>query len=110
MSTIENYHAHIYFNPHQLSLAENLVEDIKTNFELEVGRIWNKPVGPHPIGSCQIKFSNQHMSTLIPFLMEHRGELDIFIHGNTDDDLIDHTQYIGWLGNSHKLNIEMFQK
>ena len=109
MSSIHSYHAHIYFEPDQLAKAEDLVERVRSNFDFEIGRIWNKPIGPHPIGSCQIIVTQKDFGKIIPWLMKERGELDIFIHANTGDDLADHTQFVGWLGKSYELNLEMFK-
>ena len=109
MSSIYSYHAHIYFGPDQLADAEELVERVRSNFDLEIGRIWNKPIGPHPTGSCQITVPKEEFGKVIPWLMEERGDLDVFVHANTGNDLADHTQFVGWLGKSYELNIEMFK-
>ncbi len=110
MEKFKNYHAHIYFTPDQLERAESLVNKIKENFDLEIGRVWNKPVGPHPVGSCQITVPNEAFAQFIPWLMREREGLDIFLHPNSGDDLADHTRYAAWLGKSYALNIGMFEE
>jgi DOPA 4,5-dioxygenase len=102
------YHAHLYFHPHQLNLVEQVVNEIKQNFNLPVGRIHNQPVGPHPIGSCQIIFRQPDDEQFITWLETHRQDLDVLIHQVTGNDYLDHTQNISWLGQSHELDLSIF--
>ena len=37
----------------------------------------------------------------------NRGDVDVFIHPNTGDDLLDHTQHIMWIGESYPLNLSV---
>lgn len=106
----ETYHAHIYFDELTQGFALELCEDIAQNFSLQVGRFHRKTVGPHPLWSCQIIFSHRDFDTIVPWLDQHRGELTIFIHGISGDDLKDHTEYAYWLGNSVELNLSIFDK
>ena len=109
-SPFESYHAHIYFPLGETSEVEALVEKIRANFDFKIGTIHNRPVGPHPIGSCQVLVSQKDFASFIPWLSKHRGELDIFVHPCSGNDLLDHTDYVMWLGKSYKLNIEMFME
>ena len=108
-SPFSAYHAHLYFPLGNTNDVESLVNKIKSNFNLNIGRIIDKPIGPHPIGSCQVTVPQELFSDFIPWLSKERGELDVFIHALSGDDLADHTQYIMWLGNSHQLNLDMFK-
>lgn len=48
-------HFHIYFNENQKDELLSLLNITQRYFpNLYYGRIHNKPVGPHPIGSCLI--------------------------------------------------------
>lgn len=102
------YHAHVYFGPDTVERARALVAQAGEAFKVQVGRVHEKLVGPHPQWSCQLAFSAGEFDKLIPWLDEHRGGLDVFVHGLTGDDLQDHTAYAYWLGNEHRLDLSMF--
>lgn len=103
------YHAHVYFDSKSQEIARRLCADVAENFALSVGRFHEKPVGPHPMGSCQVTFRSQDFDRFIPWLDAHREGLTIFVHGLTGDDLKDHTDYAYWLGQSVALNLGLFQ-
>lgn len=109
MSKIQEYHAHLYYEVSDIEKAQAVVNKIKQSFDIPVGRVWDKPVGPHPIGSCQITVSNEAFGEFIPWLLENREGFDVFIHAVTGNDLADHTEYVMWIGKSYTLNTEMFR-
>lgn len=102
------YHAHVYFGPDTVVQARTLVAQAGETFKVQVGRVHEKLVGPHPQWSCQLAFSAAEFDKIIPWLDEHRGGLDVFVHGLTGDDLQDHTAYAYWLGHEHKLDLSIF--
>jgi aromatic ring-cleaving dioxygenase len=104
------YHAHVYFGPETVAQARELVEQAGKRFKVQVGRVHEKLVGPHPAWSCQLAFSAAEFDQIIPWLDEHRGALDVFVHGLSGDELADHTTHAYWLGNEWPLNLEMFQR
>jgi aromatic ring-cleaving dioxygenase len=103
------YHAHIYFGPDTVAQARQLVEETGKRFKVQVGRVHEKLVGPHPAWSCQLAFGAAEFDKIIPWLDEHRGGLDVFVHGLSGDELADHTTHASWLGKEWPLNLEMFQ-
>ena len=105
----KGYHAHVYFDKDTLSFATTLCEEAGARFGLHVGRVHQKPVGPHPLWSCQITFGRKHFDQFIPWLDENRKDLTVFVHALTGDDLKDHTEYAYWLGDSVELNLSMFR-
>ena len=105
----KEFHAHLYYPLDERPAAEVLINQIKDCFDVPVGRVWDKPVGPHPIGSCQITLNQTNYLDVTNWLNEHRGHFDVFIHAVTGDDYIDHTEYVTWLGNDHQLNLEIFK-
>lgn len=107
---IENYHAHLYYPVSRLEEAKLVLNKVAEHFDYPIGRAWDKPVGPHPIGSCQITVPVNELDNFLPWMMENRGEFDVFFHANTGDDLFDHTQLVMWLGKEHTLNLENFGK
>lgn len=106
---IINYHAHVYYDPSEIPEVNKLLEKVSKTYTFKIGRVWDRPVGPHPVGSCQITVPTEEIWNFIPWLMKERENFDFFIHANTGDDLLDHTQYILWLGKSYELNLELFQ-
>ncbi|WP_413112101.1 DOPA 4,5-dioxygenase family protein [Thaumasiovibrio sp. DFM-14] len=105
----EAYHAHIYFDSNTLLFATNLCRRIGETFSLRVGRLHQKPVGPHTKWSCQVLFTKADFERFIPWLDENRGQLSVLIHADTGDDLIDHTAYAYWLGDAVALDLRLFE-
>lgn len=106
----KEFHAHIYFAAKEVEEVTPLLFKIKKDFGFSQGRVWENPVGPHPIGSCQITFLQESFSSFVSWLMVNRGKFDVFIHAVTGDDWLDHTQNTLWLGRSHPLNLDIFAK
>lgn len=102
------YHAHVYFEQETLAFATAFCEQTGEKFGLKVGRIHQRPVGPHPKWSCQISFGAADFDRLVPWLEANRAGLSILIHALTGNDLADHTLYAYWLGESHRLDVSMF--
>lgn len=103
------YHAHLYFDADTLDFATQLSQEIAERFGLPVGRVHQRRVGPHPMWSCQILFTQQDFDTLIPWLDQERNGLTILVHGVTGDDLTDHTKYAYWLGEAVELDLRAFK-
>ena len=103
-----NYHAHIYFGPETVDQARALCESAGELFDVTIGRVHKKLVGPHPHWSCQIAFDSSKFDALIEWLEQNRNGLNILVHGLTGDDLEDHTTHASWLGNPSALNLKIF--
>lgn len=70
----QQYHAHIYFDKDTLHFASELCATVGKKFGLHVGRVHQKPVGPHTKWSCQIQFRNEDFDTFMLWLDNHRVE------------------------------------
>lgn len=103
----KGYHAHVYFDQQTLDFASKLCAQAGEKFGLKVGRVHQKPVGPHTQWSCQITFSHKSFDEFIPWLDTHRQNLSVLVHALTGDDLADHTEYAYWLGDDVALNLEV---
>ncbi|MEO5670097.1 MAG: DOPA 4,5-dioxygenase family protein [Ramlibacter sp.] len=103
------YHAHVYFDAGTVAQARELIAEAGRDIPVQVGRVHEKLVGPHPRWSCQLAFDAGEFDKVIPWLDAHRGNLDVFVHGLSGDDLADHTTHAYWLGNEWPLNLEMFK-
>ena len=105
MSAITGYHAHVYFDAASREKASRLCEAAGRAFRLTVGRMHDKPVGPHPRGSCQLAFAPEQFAEIIPWLIVNRDGLTVFAHADTGHALADHTEHVLWLGPSETLNL-----
>ena len=103
------YHAHVYFDEETKDAAKKLCDASANEFGLNVGRFHEKLVGPHPRWSCQVSFGSKDFDQYIAWLDANRGDLTIFVHGLTGDNLKDHTEYAYWLGQDVELNLEIFK-
>lgn len=108
MPPIKDFHAHVYFAQETLSQATALCERVRDQFDIPMGRIHQRPVGPHPVWSCQLSVSNETFSTVIPWLSLNRDGLTIFVHPNTEDDWSDHALYAMWMGQMLPLDLSIF--
>ncbi|MBE9029085.1 DOPA 4,5-dioxygenase family protein [filamentous cyanobacterium LEGE 11480] len=105
----DRYHAHVYFDQQTVERAADICRMAGEQFEVEVGRVHRKPVGPHPCWSCQLAFEAAEFDQLIPWLDAQRGSLNVLVHGLTGDDLADHTDHASWLGAAQALKLSIFQ-
>lgn len=106
---IKGYHAHIYYDDETKQKAQLLRETLDKQFGelIQLGRWHDRPVGPHPENSYQVKFSPEQFSAVVPWLMLHQNGLTVLIHPETGNDLIDHRDYALWLGKSLALNLDV---
>lgn len=106
---IRYYHAHLYYEDAAgLAEARRVAAAAAERFALRIGRFHERPVGPHPLWSCQLSFAAEQFGEVVPWLALNRGDLDVFVHVGTDDDRFDHTQGVIWLGRSHPLDLSLF--
>ena len=105
----DKYHAHVYFDGNSIEKAASLCQKAGELFGVNVGRVHQKPVGPHPCRSCQLAFDKTQFDQLIPWLENNRGEFTVLVHGLTGNDLADHTERASWLGKPVPLNLLIFR-
>ena len=102
------YHAHVYFSSETKAVAKRLYDLIAENFNLQLGTLVERPVGPHPCWSYQILFGQEDFDAFIPWLDENREGLTVLVHGQTGNNIKDHTEYAYWLGEAAELNLGVF--
>jgi len=110
VSDIGGYHAHVYYDAETIDAARVLCDGAVERFGVMMGRMHEKEVGPHPMWSCQLLFPAEQFASVVPWLNVNRGELIVFVHPLTGDDLYDHRDAPMWLGHSVPLKLEMFLK
>jgi DOPA 4,5-dioxygenase len=107
ISRIGSWHAHVYFDAERRDAARAFRDVVVTHFgdRIEMGRFHERPVGPHPKWSYQIAFAPAQFADVVGWLALNHGELDVFVHPNTGDELRDHRDRAIWLGRSHTLDL-----
>jgi aromatic ring-cleaving dioxygenase len=91
------FHAHIYYSAEERARAEALRKAFGSASEvLFVGRLMDRPVGPHPIPQFEVHFLQRSLPKVIAAI-EASG-LRALVHPLTDDDLADHTSLARWIG------------
>lgn len=108
-SSIDSWHAHVYFDAASRDAAWELREEITRRFaaDMEMGRFHEKPVGPHPLWSYQIAFKPDRLDVILPWLSLNRGALIVFTHPNTGDALGDHRDRAIWMGAKMELDLSV---
>jgi len=107
--SITGFHAHVYYDEQTFEQAAQLCRAASERFDLAMGRMHRRPVGPHPSWSCQLSVALDQFHAVVPWLMENRAGLTVFMHGISGDDLRDHTELVLWLGASQPLDLSIFE-
>ncbi|KAI9148592.1 hypothetical protein H9P43_010095 [Blastocladiella emersonii ATCC 22665] len=107
---ITSYDVHIYWLPSskaQRAEAMALKDTAAALFpQLWHGKMWDRPVGPHPYSMFEIDIHNcADFAAFVPWLALHHGSLSVLIHPQTGDDVADHTKHALWLGQPVPLDI-----
>lgn len=106
-AAIRGYHAHVYFDAGSVDQARRLCEEAAAQFPLKLGRLHERPVGPHPDFSCQLAFEPDLFAQLVPWLMMNRGDLVVFVHPLTGNDRVDHRDRALWMGAVRPLDLSV---
>lgn len=106
---IRDFHAHIYYDGHEVDRAKQLAAAVQARFPVAVGHFHLRPVGPHPRGSVQLTVQRDLFGEVAQFLVLNRKGLTIFAHAETGEDLADHTEHVIWFGPSETLDLSIFR-
>lgn len=106
-SNITSWHAHVYFDAASRDVAWVFRDTVTAQFGrlVEMGRFHERPVGPHPRWSYQISFAPAQFAAVVPWLALNHGDLDVFVHPNTDNKLRDHRDCAIWIGRAYQLDL-----
>jgi len=98
------FHAHIYYSDEQRPAALALRDRFRAEPRIRfVGRMTDRPVGPHPIPQFEVHFEESSRAAVISAI-EASG-LTALVHPLTDDDLADHSSLAHWLGEPLQLDL-----
>lgn len=101
------YHAHVYWStPEQRQTAIALREPLAST-GASLGRVWDQPIGPHPLPMYQVNYCND-IKNLVENWLSGEG-LSVLLHEDTGDDLRDHTLGARWIGNKLELDLEWLE-
>ena len=106
---IVGFHAHIYFDNDSRDAASRVREGL-TQFEVQLGRWHDKPIGPHPQPMYQVAFLPPQFGKVVPWLMLNRQGLTVLVHPSTGDSYGDHLERSLWLGEVLKLREEALRR
>ncbi len=105
---IKDFHAHVYFSQETEPQARALCETARDRFGVEMGRVHQKPVGPHPCWSCQLRIPAEKFGEVTAWLSINRNGLTVFLHPNTGDAFADHARHAIWMGQMLPLDLSGF--
>ena len=108
LAAIASWHAHIYFSDAAERAAALLLrEEIGARFAVALGRVHDRPIGPHPTPMYQVAFDRASFEQVVPWLMLNRRGLTVFVHPNTRDERRDHLVHALWMGRMLEIDAGM---
>jgi len=110
MNEIAGWHAHVYFDASTIETARRVCSECSGKFNIEMGRVHEKPVGPHPDWSCQLLVTPDKFADVVSWLALNRQGLIVFAHPETGDALVDHRDRAIWMGAIRPLDLSIFEK
>lgn len=108
MAQAHGFHAHIYFDAGEVDAARALAAEAQARFGFAIGTFHQRPVGPHPRGSCQLTVPADQFGAFASWAAVNRAGLTIFAHAETGDDRADHIDNVVWFGPSETLDLSIF--
>ena len=105
---IRCFHVHVYFDEKTHETARRVCHAVKTQFGVPMGHMHVKPVGPHPMGSCQLTIPADQFGAVLSWLALNREGLTVFSHPDTGEDLLDHRDRAIWMGEMKTLDLSLF--
>ncbi len=106
LGDVFHYHAHIYYDDSSRELALQMRTLIAERFPVDMGRLFEQPVGPHSLAQYEVGFLPELFGTLVPWLMLNRQGLSVMVHPNTDRERDDHSAGVLWLGQPCELYLD----
>lgn len=110
MANDMHYHAHVYYDADTIARARRVCEACRDQFGLTMGRMHERPVGPHPDWSCQLLVDHARLADVVRWLALNRAGLVVLVHPETGDALKDHTDHAIWMGAVRPLDVSIFRK
>lgn len=106
---MKHLHGHIYFISNDLNKAQELYRKALSKTEFTYCKMYNNPIGPHPLGMIEVHFKENHLESCRHWLETNRNSLSVLIHIDTGDDVLDHSENIEWLGSPVAIDFAFFE-
>ncbi|HTQ02566.1 MAG TPA: DOPA 4,5-dioxygenase family protein [Polyangiaceae bacterium] len=110
MTTIREFHAHVYFDAPTRETAEQVRAALTERFDVQIGRVHEGPVGPHSKPMFQVTLAPDEFASVVPWLMVHRGGLSVLVHPLTDDEIADHETHPLWMGQALPIDVDFLRR
>lgn len=106
MSGSAPWHAHVYFSDDERATAAALRDSFRADPAISfVGRLHNRPIGPHPIPQFELHFVEADRTAVAERIAT--SGLRALVHPLTEDDLADHTTLAWWIGEPLALDLSV---
>ena len=104
-----NYHAHVYWkNLTERALAISMRPSFKS-MGCGLGRIWDQPIGPHPLPMYQIMYDSSNQIEVETLLRIQ--PMSILLHEDIGIDHVrDHTDGARWINERLELNLKFLEE
>lgn len=106
---MQYFHAHIYYDPNQLTEIKKIQEQVFLNPVFSKCKLFTSPVGPHPKAMLELHFDDLCFKAAIAWLDAKCLGFSVLIHQDTGDDFKDHTEDIRWLGEVLPIDFSFFE-
>ncbi len=106
---IKDYHFHLYYEKETMPVAREIAAQMLDLFGVTSLTFHERLVGPHPMWSVELTATKDNFNESFNWLILNHQGLTVFCHPNTGHDLLDHTDHVFWIGESKKLNLNVFK-
>jgi DOPA 4,5-dioxygenase len=110
MTEATSYHAHVYFDAATIEKAKKICLACSQKFGVTMGRVHERPVGPHPDWSCQLAFGPEKLGDVVGWLALNRDGLVVLVHPETGDAVKDHSEHAVWMGAIRPLDLSVLKR
>ena len=104
------YHAHIYWRNTEERDRAIAFRDYLAQAGCVLGRVWDQPIGPHPLPMYQAVYNSSNKDLVEHYLSVNRNGNTVLLHESINDDLRDHTDGARWLGDALELRLDIFNE
>jgi aromatic ring-cleaving dioxygenase len=105
-----NYHAHIYWRTADERQTAMAIRTYLHDNGCALGRIWDRPIGPHPLPMYQVMYDSSIKDCIEQYLTKNHN-LSILLHEDIGVDHVrDHTAGARWIGPQLDLDLDFLQR
>jgi len=109
VSLLMDYHAHIYWRDAQQRQQAMALREYLHDRGCALGRIWDQPIGPHPLPMFQVMYSTE-IKDCIESRLETAG-LTVLLHEDIGEDHVrDHTEGARWINGPLDLDLDFLRR